>query len=81
MRVIGKGRKGGDSKTITLDLIDRYDPQTGFTSMERLTGWHASIMMIFQARGEVQPGANPVETAVPARDFIDELSRRGIFLS
>jgi lysine 6-dehydrogenase len=78
MRSIGKGSKNDQDTTVTVDLVDYYDPTTGFTGMERLTGWHCSIMMIFQALGKVTPGVIPVELAVPAGNFMQEITRRGI---
>jgi lysine 6-dehydrogenase len=78
MRAIGKGLKGGRESKVTIDLIDRYDEATGFTGMERLTGWHCAIMMGFQARGRVAPGVVPVESAVPAGEFMEALGQRGI---
>jgi hypothetical protein len=35
-------------------------------------------MMIFQALGKVAPGVIPVELAVPAGSFMQEINRRGI---
>jgi lysine 6-dehydrogenase len=78
MRAVGKGLREGEPVTITVDLVDRYDEVTGFTGMERLTGWHASVMMGFQARGRVEAGARPVELAVPAAEFMEALRARGI---
>lgn len=78
IRVIGKGKKAGRSAVVTIDLVDYYDPHTGFTAMERLTGWHSAIMMIFQANGRVPSGAVPVELAVPASEFMSALQERGI---
>ena len=77
MRAVAYGRKGERDLRVTLDLVDRYDPETGFTSMERLTGWHCALMMGFQARGEVGPGAHRMETVSAAR-IMDELTKRGI---
>ncbi|PKN95004.1 MAG: hypothetical protein CVU44_04125 [Chloroflexi bacterium HGW-Chloroflexi-6] len=77
MRAVGVGLKDGRETRVTLDLIDRYDPVTGFTGMERLTGWHCALMMGFQARGEVAPGAHRMET-VPAAKIMDEIRKRGI---
>jgi lysine 6-dehydrogenase len=77
MRAVGVGLKDGRETRVTLDLIDRYDPTTGFTGMERLTGWHCALMMGFQARGEVAPGAHRMET-VPAAKIMDEIRKRGI---
>ncbi len=78
MRAIGVGRKDGRERRVTVDLIDRYDPQTGFTAMERLTGWHCALMMGFQARGVIGPGAHRMECAVPAARVMEEIARRGI---
>jgi lysine 6-dehydrogenase len=78
MRAIGKGIKGGQPAQARIDLWDRYDEASGFTAMERLTGFHCAIMMGFQARRAVAPGARAVETAVPASRFMEEVARRGI---
>lgn len=78
MRAVGKGQRAGEEIVVTVDLVDRHDEVTGFTAMERLTGWHASVMMGFQARGRVEAGAKPVELAVPAVEFMDAIKARGI---
>jgi lysine 6-dehydrogenase len=78
MRAVGVGEKDGRPARVTVDLVDRYDPATGFTGMERLTGWHAAIMMALQARGRVAPGAHRMEQAVRAGEVMAELERRGI---
>jgi len=78
MRATGKGMKDQKQATVTVDLVDRYDSTTGFTGMERLTGWHCAIMLSLQAQNKVQPGASPVELAVPASQFMQELKKRGI---
>ncbi len=78
MRAKGVGRdSNGQEHAVFIDLIDRYDPETGFTAMERLTGWHAGIMAEFIARGVVKPGAWPMEQAVPASVFVDKAIERG----
>jgi saccharopine dehydrogenase-like NADP-dependent oxidoreductase len=45
--------------------------------MERITGWHAGIMAEFIARGTVTPGVWPMEQAVPASMFIEQVRTRG----
>jgi lysine 6-dehydrogenase len=77
MRAQGIGDKGDHSLTFEVDLIDRYDEKTGFTAMERLTGWHAAIMTEFIARGEVPSGAWPMEKAVTATRFLEKARQRG----
>ena len=64
-----------------MDLIDYDDESTGFTAMERTTGWDASIVAIMMAQGKIKKGAIPVELAVPGDYFVAELERRGITLT
>lgn len=78
IRTVGRGLKQGRPATVVIDLVDYFDEQTGFTAMERLTGWHCAIVMGFQARGQVRPGVQPVELAVPAGRLMQEVKRRGI---
>jgi lysine 6-dehydrogenase len=78
MRAVGVGEKSGRAARVTVDLVDRYDPATGFTAMERLTGWHCAIVMAEQASGAVAPGAHRMEQAVRAGDVMAAFARRGI---
>ncbi|MBK9123956.1 MAG: saccharopine dehydrogenase NADP-binding domain-containing protein [Chloroflexi bacterium] len=78
MRAQGTGGVEGRRVSVIVELIDRYDEVTDFTAMERLTGWHAAIMAQFIARGEVDAGVQPLETAISATQFVDEVRRRGI---
>jgi len=78
MRAVGVGEKDGRAARVTVDLVDRYDEATGFTAMERLTGWHAAVMMGLQARGRIAPGAHRMEQAVKAAEVMAELEKRGI---
>ena len=78
MRAVGVGEKDGRAARVSVDLVDRYDAATGFTAMERLTGWHAAILMAMQAQGRIAPGAHRMEQAVSASEVMAELQRRGI---
>lgn len=80
VRVIARGLKDGWEQQVTVDLYDYYDEATGFTAMERTTGWHAAIMAGFIARGQAPRGAVPVELAVPGALFAEEFRRRGFDL-
>jgi lysine 6-dehydrogenase len=77
MRVRGDGEKGGRPATAIVELIDRYDPVTGFSAMQRLTGWHASIMLIAAVSGRVGAGVVPVERALSGAAVVTEALRRG----
>ncbi len=78
IRVRCLGEKDGKESEVILDLIDYYDETTGFTAMERTTGWDASIIAIMMAHGKIQKGAIPVELAIPGEYFMAELQKRGI---
>jgi lysine 6-dehydrogenase len=78
IRIRATGRKDGLPAEVVLDLMDLYDEETGFTAMERTTGWDAAIVAAMMARGQTLRGAVPVEVAVPPGMFVQELSKRGI---
>jgi lysine 6-dehydrogenase len=78
IRILARGRKGGQPAEAVLDLIDFYDEDTGFTAMERTTGWDGAIVAGMMARGQTPRGAAPVEIAVPPNLFVEELAKRGI---
>jgi len=78
VRVDVVGKREGKATTATVDVVDYFDPLTGFTAMQRLTGWHTSIVAIMMARGETPIGSIPQEVAVPADRFVWEARKRGI---
>ena len=61
--------------------IDRYDEVTGFTAMERTTGWDGSIKAIMNAQGLTARGVNPAEKVVPGPSYVAELRKRGFHLT
>jgi lysine 6-dehydrogenase len=81
VRVLAKGRKDGRPAEALVELIDRYDGSTGFTAMERTTGWDGSIKAIMNAHGLTPRGAHPAELAVPGPAYAAELRRRGFSLT
>lgn len=78
IRIRATGKKAGRPASVTLNLMDWYDDDTGFTAMERTTGWDGAIVAGMMARGQTPRGAKPVELAVPPALFIEELAKRGI---
>ncbi len=72
------GEKDDKVTEVWLDLIDFFDKTTGFTAMERTTGWDASIVAIMMAHDKIEKGAIPLELAVNSKLFLDELEKRGI---
>ena len=82
MRAKGVGEDAdGCEQAVIIDLVDHYDDATGFTAMERITGWHAGIMAEFIARGTVGPGVWPMERAVTAGAFMEKVRERGFNVS
>lgn len=77
VRVKVLGKKNGRPAQALVELVDRFDEKTGFTAMERTTGWDAAIVAEMMAHGLTPRGAGGVETFVPAAAFMQELRRRG----
>jgi lysine 6-dehydrogenase len=77
IRVIVNGEKDGRTAQTVCEMLDVFDEATGFTAMTRTTGFSAAIVAQMLARGEIAPGARPVELAVPPGPFLAEAARRG----
>lgn len=80
LRVDCEGEQGGQPVILRKELIDRADPETGFSAMQRTTGFSAAIVAGLLARGSISPGAIPLELSVPADLFIEQLRKRGFDL-
>ena len=79
LRVIVDGTKDGAPKSVTFDLIDRYDPEHGVTAMERTTGYSLAITALMQADGRVaKTGVFTPDEVMPADAYIAELAKHGI---
>lgn len=77
IRTQATGRIDGSHASCTLNFLETFDIETGFTAMEQLTGWHASIIAILSAQGKIPKGAVPVELALRGKLFDEEAIRRG----
>ncbi len=81
LRVICRGRKNRKPAELVLDMLELYDPATGFSAMERTTGFSTGIVAAMLARGEIKDkGVVSLETAVPAGPFVKALNRRGMIV-
>lgn len=56
VRVRAVGWKEGAPAEVSVEVIDYYDERTGFSAMQRLTGWHMSIVAEMMARGRDASG-------------------------
>lgn len=78
VRGVGVGVKNERPARIQIDIFDRQCEETGFTSMERLTGFSTSIIAQEVVQGRVQKGAVKYEEAMTGTAFLRELHKRGI---
>lgn len=81
VRAVGVGSKGGSAFRQQIDIFDKECEQTGFTSMERLTGFSMAIHAIEAAEGRIAPGVVPYECAITGAKFVEEIQRRGVVLT
>ncbi len=80
VRGVGIGTKGGERVKLQVDIFDKQCESTGFTSMERLTGFSMAIHAIEVAHGRVQKGAVRYENSMTGSKFLEELQKRGVHL-
>ncbi|MEP6903727.1 MAG: saccharopine dehydrogenase C-terminal domain-containing protein [Actinomycetota bacterium] len=73
------GKKGGETKKLRYDIVDKQDEATGLSAMMRTTAFPASIIAQMMASNEVlERGATPQEKAIDSDKFVAELERRNI---
>jgi len=77
VRVVVIGRKDGREVVLQGDVRDIQCPETGFTSMERLTGYSIAIHAIAILNGEIPVGAIPYDEALSPTRYFHALARRG----
>ena len=76
LRVSAVSRAG---RTADFELIDRADPMTGLSAMQRTTALPAAAITLLQADGTIDRcGVLPPESAVPAEPFLAALAGRGM---
>ncbi len=79
IRVVVKGLRDGEERTIVHEVIDRRDPDTGFTAMGRLVGFTASIGAQMLARGDIRAkGVLSPLRDVPIDPVLARLKERGV---
>ncbi|UCE35889.1 MAG: saccharopine dehydrogenase NADP-binding domain-containing protein [Thermoplasmata archaeon] len=79
IRVKCIGEKEGKHTEVIVDLMDYYDEKIGFTAMQRMTGWHASIVAIMASQDRIRKGVVPVEF-IPGAAVVKEARRRGFVI-
>jgi lysine 6-dehydrogenase len=79
LRVVASGEKDGEAATLSFEVVDRANPATGISAMERTTGFTLSIAGLFLGRGVIEErGAAASHRTIPYDPYVAELERRGI---
>lgn len=75
MKIIVSGKKNGTNSTVAIELIDKYDAELDFTSMQKLTGWHAALVAQLAAMKQIPAGALSIETISGELIYKESLKR------
>ncbi len=79
MRVDVRGKKGGRPQRITYDVLEYEDAKTGFSAMQRTTGFSAAIVLQMLVQGEiVKTGVASLERSVSPKPYLEAVRRRGL---
>ncbi len=78
VRGVGIGTRGGKPVRLQIDMLEKFCDKTGFTAMERMTGFSTAIIADQLARDAMPHGVLRYETAMPGKVYMKELERRGI---
>lgn len=73
-RVVANGPSGSHG----YDMVDRADKDSGFTAMQRTTGFSTAIVAHAVLQGRVKPGCRSSEESVNPAEFFNEAEKRGI---
>lgn len=80
VRAVGQGLKDAALTTIQMDIHEKQCEVTGFSAMEKLTGFSTAIYAREIALGNVAKGCVRYELAMTGARFVDEIQRRGIVI-
>ena len=65
--------------TLVYEIIDRYDPESGLTAMQRCTGFPAAVAaVLLSQRALPGGGVGAADQMLPAEPFVARLEARGI---
>jgi saccharopine dehydrogenase-like NADP-dependent oxidoreductase len=79
VRIVLEGTRDGETHRLTYELVDHHDEATGFSAMQRCTGYPAAAIATLLASDAVAGGgAAPPEHVIPAAPLLRELIERGL---
>lgn len=76
---IGESKRG--PARVVLDMKDFQDHRTGFTAMERTTGFAAGLVAYMLASGKIKPGVRTPDDVISPDQYIQALQKKGFQLS
>ncbi len=81
MRVVVTGQRDGAPRTVTYQMVDYYNNDTGVTAMMRTTGYSLAATARLQARGVVASGVHTPSECIPVDAYIQALADCGITIT
>ena len=79
VEIEGRRESEGDEGTLIYEVIDRLDPESGLTAMQRCTGFPAAVAAVLLAQRAVPGGGvGPADQMLPHESFVERLEARGI---
>ncbi|MEX2400345.1 MAG: saccharopine dehydrogenase C-terminal domain-containing protein [Rhodothermales bacterium] len=82
MRVVIKGKKDGEKKTLVYEMVDLFDRETEISAMKRCTSIPAAAAAYLIATGSIKGGgAVPPENCVPKEEYLKIIAERGLDIS
>ncbi len=81
LRAIISGEKNEEQMTYEYEMVVRKDTEANITAMARATANTISVVAQMIGNGEIdQRGVYPPEQIVPGREFIRQMSKRGVVI-
>ena len=82
VRIVFEGERDGTTRTLTYEMVDRFDEASGLTAMQRSTSFPAASIAFLLASGAVPGGgAAPPEHVIPKEPFFADLAARGLAIA
>ncbi|MHB1312396.1 MAG: saccharopine dehydrogenase family protein [Gemmatimonadaceae bacterium] len=78
IRVDVRGLRAGERRRVVCDVVDRRDPATGFTAMQRTVGFTLAIGARLILDGALRTPGLLTPLAVPYQQVFPALARRGV---
>lgn len=82
MRVLLKGKKKNEMKTLVYEMIEMYDKENEMSAIQRTTSIPAATVACMIGSGAIEGGgAAPAENVLPADEFLQTIADRGLVIS